>query len=81
MSQPEWEVLVEEVRDLRTRVARMEVAMGMTENGQVGDPCIDACHATAARAVNAVQLICNAPSGIHSQFTLPLIIGRGLLRR
>ena len=30
MSQPEWEALVEEVRDLRTRVARMEAAIGMT---------------------------------------------------
>ena len=28
MSQPEWDALVEEVRDLRTRVARMEAAMG-----------------------------------------------------
>jgi hypothetical protein len=27
--QPEWDALVEEVRDLRTRVARMELAMGM----------------------------------------------------
>ena len=30
MLQPEWEALVEEVRDLRTRVARMEAAIGMT---------------------------------------------------
>src|ERR1035438_1935137 len=30
MPQPEWDALVEEVRDLRTRVARMEMAMGMS---------------------------------------------------
>ena len=28
MSQPEWDALVEEVRDLQVRVARMEAAMG-----------------------------------------------------
>ena len=37
MPQPEWDALVEEVRDLRTRVARMEMAMGMAAHAAPPD--------------------------------------------
>ena len=47
MSQPEWEVLVEEVRELRTRVARMELAMGRCA-GRCNHR--SACHGIAAGA-------------------------------
>lgn len=59
-----------------------EVAMAVGEAGAIagGDPCDDACHATAARAVNAVPVLCAAPPGVHSQFTLPLITGHGLMK-
>jgi 4-hydroxy-tetrahydrodipicolinate reductase len=59
-----------------------EVAMATNDAGPIagGSATADACHATAARAVNAVPLLCAAPSGVHSQFTLPLIVGRGLFK-
>lgn len=50
-----------------------EVALGQTDDGEVGDATLHACHATAARAINAVPIICQAPPGVYSQFTLPKI--------
>jgi hypothetical protein len=66
VSQPEWEVLVEEVRDLRTRVARMEVAMGMTAPA----PAITAPPATASPPL---------PGILQSPTSLLPVLGRALL--
>ena len=54
MSQPEWDALVEEVRDLRTRVARMEMAMGMSADAAPPRrrPLRRACRGIAAGAGN-----------------------------
>ena len=66
MSQPEWEVLVEEVRDFRTRVARMEVAMGMTA---------PAAAITAPPATASPQV----PGILESPTSLLPVLGRALL--
>jgi hypothetical protein len=66
VSQPEWEVLVEEVRDLRTRVARMEVAMGMT--AQVAPATLP-----HVMGVPETQAILESPTSL-----LP-VLGRALL--
>ena len=66
MSQPEWDVLVEEVRDLRTRVARMEVAMGMTA------PVV-------ARPALPVPDLPEVPGILESPTSLLPVLGRALL--
>ena len=66
MSQPEWEVLVEEVRDLRIRVARMEAAMGMIAP-------VAAITAPPATAAPQVPRILESPTSL-----LP-VLGRALL--
>jgi hypothetical protein len=70
--QPEWDALVEEVRDLRTRVARMEMAMGM------------AAHAAPATAASPDTALPGppehaAPGILESPSTLVPVIGRALL--
>lgn len=43
---------------------------------RTGVATVDACLGTGARAANAVRTICEAPVGVHSSFTLPMIVGR-----
>lgn len=41
-----------------------------------GMATVDACLGTGARAANAIPSLCAAPTGVHSSFTLPMIVGR-----
>jgi hypothetical protein len=71
VSQPEWDALVEEVRDLRTRVARMEMALGMAAH-----PAPAAAPGShAAEPVLATE----GPGILDSPTSLLPVIGRALL--
>ncbi len=53
--------------------------VAFTEDG--GNACVQACLGTAARAVNAIPLVCAAPSGVTHSMDLPSrIVGRGQMR-
>jgi 4-hydroxy-tetrahydrodipicolinate reductase len=49
--------------------------------GDDGDHNTAGLVATAARIVNAIPAVCDAPSGLLSVLDLPLVTGRGLLRK
>jgi hypothetical protein len=69
--QPEWDALAEEVRDLRTRVARMEMALGM------------AAHAAPEAPIRAASVSERSPappsSLLGSPTSLLPALGRALL--
>jgi 4-hydroxy-tetrahydrodipicolinate reductase len=46
-----------------------------------GDHAVGGVVLTATRIVNAIPAVCDAPPGLLSALDLPLITGRGLLRR
>lgn len=46
-----------------------------------GDHAVGGVVLTATRLVNAIPAVCDAPAGLLSALDLPLITGRGLLRR
>jgi 4-hydroxy-tetrahydrodipicolinate reductase len=46
-----------------------------------GDHAVGGVVLTATRLVNAIPAVCEAPAGLLSALDLPLITGRGLLRR
>ena len=46
-----------------------------------GDHAVGGVVLTATRLVNAIPAVCDAPPGLLSALDLPLITGRGLLRR
>ncbi len=73
MPQPEWDALVEEVRDLRGRVARIEMATGMSAHAAPGaaPPGWDA----AERAPAAPE----TPGILESPSSLLPVLGRALL--
>ncbi|MGD0776952.1 MAG: hypothetical protein ABSC05_29390 [Candidatus Solibacter sp.] len=77
MPQPEWDALVEEVRDLRARVARMEMAMGMSAHAEpaaaIGSPVPGPNAAEPAPAAPQLPGILDSPTSL-----LP-VIGRALL--
>lgn len=54
---------------------RMDIA-----NPGVTDPTIPGTLATALRLVSAIPAIVDAPPGLHTPFTLPVLSGRGLLQ-
>lgn len=82
MPQPEWDVLVEEVRDLRTRVARMEMAMGLAAQAEpaaaIGShvPGLDASEPSAEALAPAAAEV---PGILDSPASLLPVIGRALL--
>jgi hypothetical protein len=41
------------------------------------DPNVAACTGTAARAVNAIPVVCDAPAGVFSFLDLPTIAAVG----
>jgi hypothetical protein len=49
--------------------------------GGTGNSFADAMASTAARAVNAVDFVCEAPPGVKTFFDLPMITGRHSFRR
>jgi len=74
----EWDALVEEVRDLRSRVARMEMAMGMSVQAAAAESPIRAGpggHPVSERLTEAPQL----PGILDSPAALLPVIGRALL--
>ncbi len=75
MPQPEWEALAAEVHELRTRVARMELALGMAAPAA---PAADTpIQAAPIRAANVSE---RSPSAIlDSPTSLLPVIGRALL--
>ncbi|HEX7596708.1 MAG TPA: hypothetical protein VF518_00745 [Polyangia bacterium] len=76
MPQPEWDALVEEVRDLRTRVARMEMAMGLPSPAPLAAE-------TPIRAATVRERLPSAsppsPSILDSPTSLLPVLGRALL--
>jgi Predicted membrane protein (DUF2339) len=69
--QPEWDALVEEVRDLRTRVARMEMAMGMAAHAE---PLVRAASVSERSPAPVAP-----PSLLDSPTSLLPVLGRALL--
>lgn len=77
MPQPKWDALVDEVRDLRTRVARMELAMGMSAHASPGAA---APGSDAAAPPLASPRSPDTPSSIlESPASLLPVLGRSLL--
>ena len=76
MPQPEWDALVEEVRDLRTRVARMEMAMGMTSHAE---PPIGAATGVPPGGRERPASPDTPPSILESPASLLPVLGRALL--
>jgi hypothetical protein len=74
--QPEWDALAEEVRDLRTRVARMEMAMGMAAPAAT-NATIRVAPETSIRAVTVTER--EAPGILDSPSSLLPVLGRALL--
>ena len=77
MPQPEWDALAEEVRDLRTRVARMEMALGMAAHaapGPEGTPAPPGSDAAEPATVSPP-----APGILDSPTSLLPVLGRALL--
>ena len=60
-------------------VPRMVCRLDMED--EHGDHAVGGVVLTATRLVNAIPAVCDAPPGLLSALDLPLITGRGLLRR
>jgi len=73
--QPEWDALVEEVRDLRSRVARMEMAMGMSAHVAAGPASTPAAPGLAEPALDTREM----PGILESPASLLPVLGRVLL--
>jgi hypothetical protein len=73
--QPEWDALVEEVRDLRSRVARMEMAMGMSAPAAAGPAGTPAAPGLAEPALDTPGM----PGILESPTSLLPVLGRALL--
>jgi hypothetical protein len=70
----EWDALVEEVRDLRTRVARMEMAMGMSAPVPAAEP-----PNRAANVDERLPEVPQLPGILDSPTSLLPVLGRALL--
>ncbi len=70
MPQPEWDALAHDVQDLRTRVARMEVALGLEPGAEMAELSAPSTPAFAAES---------APRLLDSPSALLPVIGRALL--
>ena len=55
-----YRVIIEGKPSMKIEVAFME-----------GDPCVEACIATSARAVNSIPVICDSPPGVYTFLNLP----------
>jgi len=79
--QLEWDALVEEVRDLRTRVARMEMAMGMAAHAAPAAAPIGAATGVPPGGRERFPASDPPPSLLDSPTSLLTVIGRALLGR
>ena len=80
MPQPEWDALVEEVRDLRTRVARMEMAMGMAAHAApAAAPIGAATGVPPGGRERPAPASSEAPGILESPTSLLPVLGRALL--
>ena len=80
MPQPEWDALVEEVRDLRTRVARMEMAMGMAAHAApAAAPIGAATGVPPGGRERPAPASSEAPGMLESPTSLLPVLGRALL--
>jgi len=75
--QPEWDALVEEVRDLRTRVARMEMAMGMSAHAEPAAAM--GSHAPGPDAAEPAPPAPPLPGILDAPTSLLPVLGRALL--
>jgi hypothetical protein len=72
----EWDALAEEVRDLRTRVARMEMAMGMSAQAV---PAAEAPIRAANVSERSPEVPLEEPGILDSPTSLLPVLGRALL--
>ena len=80
MPQLEWDALVEEVRDLRTRVARMEMAMGMAAHAApAAAPIGAATGVPPGGRERPAPASSEAPGILESPTSLLPVLGRALL--
>jgi hypothetical protein len=75
--QPEWDALAEEVRDLRTRVARMELALGMSAHATTAAAA--GSHEPRPDALGPAPAAPQLPGILDSPTSLLPVIGRALL--
>ena len=58
---------------------RPNIALTLESTDESGDHVAGGNATAAARLVNAIPWLCDAPPGLVSGFELPLIVGRGLV--
>ena len=75
MPQPEWDALVAQVHELQTRVARMEMAMGMSAHAMAGPEGTPAVPGFAGPALDTPEM----PGILESPASLLPVLGRVLL--